>query len=42
MDEFHYSSEAENILNRFYQAEIMVYVEGDDDICFWETYFQQD
>lgn len=41
MDEFHYSSEAENILNRFYQAEIMVYVEGDDDICFWETIFSK-
>lgn len=41
MDDFHYSSEAENVLNLFYQAEVMVYVEGDDDICFWETIFNK-
>ncbi|EFH7276721.1 DUF4435 domain-containing protein, partial [Escherichia coli] len=41
MDDFHYSSEAENVLSLFYQAEVMVYVEGDDDICFWETIFNK-
>ncbi|EGT4448349.1 DUF4435 domain-containing protein [Cronobacter sakazakii] len=41
MDEFHYSAEAENVLNMFYQAEVMVYVEGEDDICFWETIFNK-
>lgn len=41
MDDFHYSAEAENVLNMFYQAEVMVYVEGDDDICFWETVFNK-
>lgn len=36
MSDFAYSQEAENILNIFYQVDYMVYVEGEDDICFWE------
>ncbi|EFI4425391.1 DUF4435 domain-containing protein [Escherichia coli] len=41
MDDFHYSAEAENVMNLFYQAEAMVYVEGPDDICFWEIIFNK-
>jgi len=41
MDDFYYSPEAENIINLFYQSEVMVYVEGPDDICFWETIFNK-
>lgn len=41
MDDFHYSADAENIMSLFYQAEVMVYVEGPDDICFWETVFNK-
>ncbi|MCK7396593.1 DUF4435 domain-containing protein [Enterobacter bugandensis] len=41
MVDFHYSADAENIMNLFYQAEVMVYVEGPDDICFWETVFDK-
>lgn len=37
MSELVYSQEAESILNLFYQADYMVYVEGEDDICFWEV-----
>lgn len=37
MSDLTYSQEAEDVLNLFYQADYMVYVEGDDDICFWEV-----
>ncbi|MEM8351261.1 DUF4435 domain-containing protein [Morganella morganii] len=36
-DDCEYSSEAENILHEFYEANFIVYVEGVDDICFWDT-----
>ncbi|WP_130831117.1 DUF4435 domain-containing protein [[Erwinia] mediterraneensis] len=41
MDDFFYSAEAENIINLFYQSDLMVYVEGPDDICFWEIIFEK-
>ena len=41
MSELPYSQEAENVLNLFYQADYMVYVEGEDDICFWEIVLNQ-
>ncbi|CNH75968.1 DUF4435 domain-containing protein [Yersinia enterocolitica] len=36
-----YSDEAENVLNFFYQTDYMVYVEGPDDIPFWEAIFKK-
>jgi len=36
MDELNHSTDAENVLNLFYQVDYIVYVEGQDDICFWE------
>lgn len=36
MGELSYSNEANNLLNRFYGVEKILYVEGDDDIPFWE------
>jgi len=41
MDDFSYSVDAENVLSQFYQADFMVYVEGPDDICFWEIMFNK-
>ncbi|MGY0146192.1 DUF4435 domain-containing protein [Edwardsiella tarda] len=41
MDDFNHSVDAENILHLFYQADVMVYVEGPDDICFWEIVFSK-
>ncbi|MBT0394332.1 DUF4435 domain-containing protein [Morganella morganii subsp. morganii] len=40
-DDLSYSSEAENIMHEFYEAHFIVYVEGVDDICFWETIFSK-
>jgi hypothetical protein len=34
-----YSLDAINVLNRFYRCEVLVYVEGDDDVPFWRTVF---
>lgn len=39
MDDFFYSNDAESVLNLFHDADVMVYVEGKDDICFWEFLF---
>lgn len=36
MCDVNYSREAENILALFYEADFIVYVEGDDDVCFWD------
>ncbi|MEM6254876.1 MAG: DUF4435 domain-containing protein [Cyanobacteria bacterium P01_D01_bin.156] len=36
-----YSGEARNVLNLFHRVEKMLYVEGDDDILFWEFVFQK-
>lgn len=34
-----YSDDAENVLNRFYGVDTIVYVEGPDDVPFWEFMF---
>lgn len=36
MADFDYSDEALNVIGAFYSAERMLYVEGDDDVVFWE------
>lgn len=41
MPDFDYSIDAKNVLNKFYNAEKMVYVEGEDDIPFWELIFNK-
>ncbi len=41
MAELEYSTEARNILNLFYGVENIVYVEGEDDIAFWEHLFEK-
>lgn len=41
MSSLEYSNAAKNILNRFYSVEVMLYVEGDDDIPFWEYMFSK-
>jgi hypothetical protein len=40
MNDLEYSREAVNVLNRFHRCEKLIYVEGDDDILFWEFLFQ--
>ncbi|WP_028023359.1 DUF4435 domain-containing protein [Enterovibrio calviensis] len=39
MSAVEYSREAVNVLNRFHRCEQLIYVEGDDDILFWEVLF---
>lgn len=41
MADFDYSVEAKNVLNQFYSVDKIVYVEGDDDIPFWEVIFDK-
>lgn len=41
MAELTYSSDAENVLNKFYGVDTIVYVEGTDDVPFWEFIFNQ-
>lgn len=41
MASFDYSIEAKNVLNQFYSVDKIVYVEGDDDIPFWEVIFDK-
>lgn len=41
MSDLFYSSEAEDVMNLFYQVDYMLYVEGPDDVCFWEIIFQK-
>lgn len=41
MADLEYSIEARNILNVFYGVERVVYVEGEDDIAFWEFLFDK-
>lgn len=36
MADLEYSNEALNVIGAFYSAERMLYVEGDDDVVFWE------
>ncbi|GAB6147277.1 DUF4435 domain-containing protein [Desulfocicer niacini] len=38
MSNFEYSNEALDILNLFYNKDVVIYVEGDDDILFWDNY----
>ncbi|EGA69570.1 hypothetical protein VISI1226_13648 [Vibrio sinaloensis DSM 21326] len=40
-DDFFYSAEAENIINEFHSVDVMVYVEGVDDIPFWDFIFEK-
>lgn len=37
MDEFDYSLDAINVLSLFHDSEFIVYVEGEDDVCFWQN-----
>lgn len=37
MSDFAYSNEAMNVVAMFHEAENMFYVEGDDDVVFWES-----
>lgn len=37
-----YSLEALRVKARFYNKRAMVYVEGDDDLCFWDQYFDRE
>ncbi|ASE00663.1 DUF4435 domain-containing protein [Salmonella enterica] len=41
IDSLNWSDEAENVISMFYDADIMVYVEGVDDIGFWEIVFKK-
>ena len=41
MPSLSYSSDAINTLNRFHQCDRMVFVEGDDDILFWDYLFEK-
>jgi len=36
-----YSIDAENIISSFFDSDIMIYVEGKDDIIFWEIIFDK-
>ena len=36
MAELDYSDDALNVIAEFYEAKKMFYVEGDDDVVFWE------
>ena len=41
MTDFSYSADAESLVNLFHGVDIMVYVEGQDDIPFWEFMFNK-
>ncbi|MBP4051010.1 DUF4435 domain-containing protein [Chromobacterium violaceum] len=41
MDSIEYSNDAVNVRSAFFEAECMVFVEGDEDIFFWETIFKE-
>tara|TARA_B100000700_G_scaffold301560_1_gene370936 strand:- start:163 stop:1026 length:864 start_codon:yes stop_codon:yes gene_type:complete len=41
MAELEYSTQAHNVLNRFYRVDKMVFVEGKDDVGFWEIMFSK-
>jgi len=40
MSDIEYSSDALNTINKFYRVDVVVYVEGDDDIVFWQCIFE--
>lgn len=39
MPSLEYSLEAQNVKSAFFRAKALVYVEGDDDVLFWEAIF---
>lgn len=41
MAKLEYSVDAKNVLSKFYRVEKMLYVEGDDDVPFWELMFEK-
>ncbi|EPE9871213.1 DUF4435 domain-containing protein [Acinetobacter baumannii] len=41
MANLEYSSEAKNVLNRFHRVDKIVYVEGQDDVPFWDFLFRK-
>lgn len=41
MGSIEYSDEALNVRSRFYNSDNIVYVEGEEDILFWETIFNK-
>ncbi len=41
MDDLFYSDDALNVINEFHEVEKIVYVEGDDDVIFWEVIFSK-
>ncbi len=41
MPELLYSSDALNIKNNFYRSDVIIYVEGDDDLMFWHEIFER-
>ena len=41
MAKLEYSVGAKNVLTRFYRVDKMLYVEGDDDVPFWEFMFEK-
>lgn len=40
MSTVEYSGDAVNVLNKFHRCEKLIYVEGDDDVLFWEALFK--
>lgn len=41
MSSLDYSPEAINVLNLFYRSEVILYVEGEDDVPFWDVVFKK-
>lgn len=41
MSNIQYSLDALNAINMFYRVEVMVYVEGEDDVAFWGEIFEK-
>lgn len=41
MSSLDYSPDAENVLSFFYRCDVVLYVEGDDDIPFWKVVFDE-
>lgn len=41
MSEFEYSIDALNVKSSFYKANSIIYVEGDEDVMFWNEIFSR-
>ena len=41
MSDIQYSTDALNVLSDFYGVDTLVYVEGDDDVIFWQAIFEK-